>query len=49
MAVVAATITLERLAPAGDRVARALGTVTVAAGLLLLARAAALALALALG
>ena len=44
MAVVTAAITLERLAPAGERVARALGTVTVAAGLLLLARALALAL-----
>ena len=42
MAVVAAAITLERLAPAGERVARALGGVAVAAGLLLIARAAAL-------
>jgi predicted metal-binding membrane protein len=41
MAVVTAAITLERLAPAGERVARALGGVAVAAGLLLIARAAA--------
>lgn len=40
MGVVAATITVERLAPAGERVARAIGTVVVAAGLLLIARAA---------
>jgi predicted metal-binding membrane protein len=39
MVVVAAAITLERLAPGGDRVTRALGAVVVAAGLLLIARA----------
>src|SRR5207245_11686333 len=39
MAVVAAAITVERLAPAGERVARALGTVVIAAGLFLIARA----------
>jgi predicted metal-binding membrane protein len=42
MAVVAAAITVERLAPAGERVARALGAVAVGAGLLLIARAAGL-------
>jgi predicted metal-binding membrane protein len=42
MAVVAAAITAERLAPAGARVARALGAVAVGAGLLLIARAAGL-------
>jgi predicted metal-binding membrane protein len=42
MAVVTAAITVERLAPAGERVARATGTVAVGAGLLLIARAAAL-------
>jgi predicted metal-binding membrane protein len=42
MAVVAAAITLERLAPAGERVARAVGAVGVGAGLLLIARAAGL-------
>ena len=41
MAVVTAAITLERLAPAGERVARAIGAVAVMGGLLLLARAAA--------
>jgi predicted metal-binding membrane protein len=40
MAVVTAAITLERLAPAGTRVARAIGAVVVAAGLWLIARAA---------
>lgn len=40
MALVTAAITLERLAPAGERVARAIGVVTVAAGVLLIARAA---------
>jgi predicted metal-binding membrane protein len=40
MALVAAAITVERLAPAGERVARAIGAVVVAAGLLLIARAA---------
>jgi predicted metal-binding membrane protein len=42
MAVVAAAITVERLAPAGARVARAIGAVVVAAGVLLIARAAGL-------
>jgi predicted metal-binding membrane protein len=42
MAVVAAAITVERLAPAGERVARATGGVVVGAGLFLIARAAAL-------
>jgi predicted metal-binding membrane protein len=42
MAVVTAAITVERLAPAGERVARAIGVVVVAAGLLLIAQAAAL-------
>jgi hypothetical protein len=32
IAVVAAAITVERLAPAGERVARAIGTVVVGAG-----------------
>jgi predicted metal-binding membrane protein len=40
MAVVMAAITLERLAPAGERVARTLGAVGVGAGLVLIARAA---------
>ena len=39
MAVVAAAITVERLAPAGERVARATGAVVVGAGLLLIAQA----------
>jgi predicted metal-binding membrane protein len=43
MAVVTVAITLERLAPAGERVARAIGAAAVTAGLLLIARAAALA------
>lgn len=38
MAVVAAAITAERIGPAGERIARALGTVVVAAGLLMIAR-----------
>ena len=38
MAVVAAAITLERLAPAGERIARTLGVVIIAAGVLLIAR-----------
>ena len=38
MAVVAVAITLERLAPAGQRVARIIGVVVVAAGLFLIAR-----------
>ena len=42
MAVVAAAITVERLAPAGERVARAIGAFVVATGLFLLARAAGL-------
>src|SRR5438309_9846064 len=42
MAVVAAAITVERLAPAGERVARAIGAVVVGAGLVLIARAAGL-------
>jgi len=40
MAVVTAAITAERLAPAGERVAHAVGAVSVGAGLLLAARAA---------
>ena len=40
MAVVAAAITVERLAPAGARVARAIGAVVVGAGVFLIARAA---------
>jgi predicted metal-binding membrane protein len=40
MAVVAAAITVEHLAPAGQRVARAIGAVVVGAGLFLIARAA---------
>jgi predicted metal-binding membrane protein len=40
MAVVAAAITVERLAPAGERVARAVGAVVIGAGLVLIARAA---------
>ena len=40
MAVVTAAITAERLAPAGERVARATGAVVVGAGLLLVVRAA---------
>ena len=43
MAIVMAAITVERLAPAGERVARAIGAVVVAAGLFLIARAAGLA------
>jgi predicted metal-binding membrane protein len=39
MAVVAAAITAERLAPAGERVARAIGVLVVGAGLLLIAQA----------
>jgi predicted metal-binding membrane protein len=42
MAVVAAAITVERLAPAGEVVARALGAVVIGAGLFLIARAAGL-------
>jgi predicted metal-binding membrane protein len=42
MAAVAAAITVERLAPTGERVARATGAVVVGAGLFLIARAAGL-------
>jgi predicted metal-binding membrane protein len=42
MAVVAMAINVERLAPAGERVARAIGVVAVVAGLILIARAAGL-------
>jgi predicted metal-binding membrane protein len=43
MAVVTAATTTERLAPAGQRVAQAIGTVVIVAGLLLIARATGLA------
>ena len=43
MAVIMAAITVERLAPAGERVAWAIGAVAVGAGLFLIARAAGLA------
>jgi predicted metal-binding membrane protein len=39
MAVVTAAITIERLAPAGERAARALGTMAIGAGVFLIARA----------
>ena len=42
MAVVTAAITVERLAPAGERVAQAIGAVVVVAGFFLIARAAGL-------
>jgi predicted metal-binding membrane protein len=42
MAVVTAAITAERLAPAGERVARAIGTAIIGAGLFLTGRAAGL-------
>ncbi len=42
MALVTAAITVERLAPAGERVARAIGAAVVGAGLLMIARAAGL-------
>jgi len=42
MAVVAAAITLERLVPVGERVAKAIGVVVVGAGVLLIVRAAGL-------
>jgi predicted metal-binding membrane protein len=42
MAVVAAAITVEHLAPAGQRVARAIGAAVVGVGLFLIARAAGL-------
>jgi len=41
MAAVTAAVTAERLAPAGERVARAIGAIVVGAGLFLIARAAA--------
>ena len=43
MALVAAAITVERLAPAGERIARAIGAITLGAGLFLIVRAAGLA------
>ena len=43
MAVVGGAITAERLAPAGDRVARAIGFITIAAGFLMIVRATGLA------
>jgi hypothetical protein len=43
MAVVTAAITAERFAPGGLRIARATGTIAIAAGLFLIARAAGLA------
>ena len=42
MAVVTGAITVERLAPASERVARSIGAVAVGAGLFLIARAAGL-------
>jgi predicted metal-binding membrane protein len=42
MAVVTAAITIERVVPAGERVARAIGAVAIGAGLFLVARAAGL-------
>jgi predicted metal-binding membrane protein len=39
MALVTAAITAERLAPAGERVARAIGALTIGAGAILVARA----------
>lgn len=42
MVVVAAAITIERITPAGERVARAIGGVVVGAGLLMIARGAGL-------
>jgi predicted metal-binding membrane protein len=39
MAVVTAAMTAERLAPAGERVARAIGGIVVGAGLVLIVRA----------
>lgn len=39
MAVVAAAITVERLSPAGERVARTIGVIVIAAGLFLVAQA----------
>ena len=43
MAVVTAVVTVERLAPAGERVARAIGVAIVGAGCVFIARAAGLA------
>jgi predicted metal-binding membrane protein len=43
MAVVTAAITIERLAPAGERVAQAIGAIVIGAGVFLIARAAGLA------
>jgi predicted metal-binding membrane protein len=43
MGAVTAAVTVEHLAPAGERVARAIGAIVVTAGLLLIARAATLA------
>jgi predicted metal-binding membrane protein len=43
MVVVMAAITVERLAPSGERAARAIGVITVAAGLFLIAQAVGLA------
>jgi hypothetical protein len=42
MAAVTAAITLERLAPAGERVAQAMGALVIGAAFLLIARAAGL-------
>jgi predicted metal-binding membrane protein len=42
MVLVTAAITVERLAPAGERVARAIGTAVVGAGVILIAQAAGL-------
>jgi len=42
MAAATAAITVERLAPAGEHVARAVGAVVIGAGLFLIARAAGL-------
>ncbi len=42
MALVAAAITIERLAPAGERVAQAIGAIVIGTGLFLIARAAGL-------
>jgi len=42
MAAVTAAVTVERLTPAGERVARAIGAVVVGSGLLLIAQAAGL-------
>ena len=40
MALATAAITIERLAPAGERMARAIGAMVIGAGLFLIARAA---------